>query len=499
MADPPDRGYDDDALARVEEDDGLWPALGALPRKQRAILVLRYYESLSDAEIADVLGISRATVRSQASRCPGQAPRDLAAVHDERERPMTDELQDALRRTLADAAERAPKAPPGIGLEPRTRRAPRGYSRMALTAAAVALAIVGATVGGRTLLSGSQSSGSQSSGGREARQPATAPSPTLHRPKKTKVPPMEQVWPKAIHRVPRTLTDGRVFRPEAVIDDHTILISTESSFEKPDALYAYDLRNHATKQITTVVTPPATTVFATGFTVGSGYAAWWVAGDYGGEIWSAPIAGGGARLVSRVNTSAPSRIAIDGGDVVWSPERIGGIYRASVSGGPAQEMPGTRSMYILAWPWVGSPPPTQAVGEPSMGVTAFAHVTNVLTGETRSARLTDRAAWKCGLTWCVGHGPDFVTEAQRRDGSGRRAIPAQQPEWGLAPILDRFVVTFPVAGTIAVYDLRTGRSGDLRISHGKGAASYVMPRDPANRLYWTTTNGGYVIVDLGAI
>jgi RNA polymerase sigma-70 factor (sigma-E family) len=68
MAEPPDRGYHDDALARVEEDDGLWRALGALPRKQRAVLVLRYYESLSDAEIADVLGISRATVRSQASR-----------------------------------------------------------------------------------------------------------------------------------------------------------------------------------------------------------------------------------------------------------------------------------------------------------------------------------------------------------------------------------------------------------------------------------------------
>jgi RNA polymerase sigma-70 factor (sigma-E family) len=68
MAEPPERVYHDDALTRVEEDDGLWRALGGLPRKQRAVLVLRYYESLSDAEIAEVLGISRATVRSQASR-----------------------------------------------------------------------------------------------------------------------------------------------------------------------------------------------------------------------------------------------------------------------------------------------------------------------------------------------------------------------------------------------------------------------------------------------
>ncbi|MDN3352475.1 SigE family RNA polymerase sigma factor [Actinomadura sp. DC4] len=68
MPEPPEQGYDDAALTRAEGDDGLWHALGGLPRKQRAVLVLRYYESLSDAEIADVLGISRGTVRSQASR-----------------------------------------------------------------------------------------------------------------------------------------------------------------------------------------------------------------------------------------------------------------------------------------------------------------------------------------------------------------------------------------------------------------------------------------------
>ena len=65
---PPERPYSDLGLARAEGDDGLWLALGRLPRKQRAVLVLRYYESLSDVEIAGVLGISRGTVRSQASR-----------------------------------------------------------------------------------------------------------------------------------------------------------------------------------------------------------------------------------------------------------------------------------------------------------------------------------------------------------------------------------------------------------------------------------------------
>ncbi|MEU5877398.1 SigE family RNA polymerase sigma factor [Spirillospora sp. NPDC047279] len=60
----PEGSYDDPS----PPDDVLWHALAALPRRQRAVIVLRYYESLSDEEIAAHLGISRVTVRSQASR-----------------------------------------------------------------------------------------------------------------------------------------------------------------------------------------------------------------------------------------------------------------------------------------------------------------------------------------------------------------------------------------------------------------------------------------------
>ena len=42
-------------------------ALGLLTTKQRAVLVLRYYEDLSEAEIADAMGCSRGTVKSQAA------------------------------------------------------------------------------------------------------------------------------------------------------------------------------------------------------------------------------------------------------------------------------------------------------------------------------------------------------------------------------------------------------------------------------------------------
>ncbi|MFI5956290.1 SigE family RNA polymerase sigma factor [Cryptosporangium sp. NPDC051539] len=67
IASAPERPTVDHAEQHADRTE-LWHALSTLPRQQRAVLVLRFYEDLDDTEIARLVGCSVATVRSHASR-----------------------------------------------------------------------------------------------------------------------------------------------------------------------------------------------------------------------------------------------------------------------------------------------------------------------------------------------------------------------------------------------------------------------------------------------
>jgi RNA polymerase sigma-70 factor (sigma-E family) len=68
----PDAEGDADQSDRLATHDVLWQQVRGLPPRQRTALVLRYYEDLSEAETAELMGCSAGTVKSQLSAALGK-------------------------------------------------------------------------------------------------------------------------------------------------------------------------------------------------------------------------------------------------------------------------------------------------------------------------------------------------------------------------------------------------------------------------------------------
>jgi RNA polymerase sigma-70 factor (sigma-E family) len=68
----PDPESDADQSDRLATHDVLWQQVRGLPTRQRTALVLRYYEDLTEAETADLMGCSTGTVKSQLSAALGK-------------------------------------------------------------------------------------------------------------------------------------------------------------------------------------------------------------------------------------------------------------------------------------------------------------------------------------------------------------------------------------------------------------------------------------------
>lgn len=65
-------------LGRTESDLDVWQAVRRLPFRQRACVVLRFYEGLSEREVAEALGCSAGTVKTHTSRAMAKLRRLLS-------------------------------------------------------------------------------------------------------------------------------------------------------------------------------------------------------------------------------------------------------------------------------------------------------------------------------------------------------------------------------------------------------------------------------------
>jgi RNA polymerase sigma-70 factor, ECF subfamily len=74
----PDRPVTDGTDASAERDR-IWRLILGLPARQRAVLVLRYYEDLTEAQTAVMLGLSIGTVKSHTARALNTLRQRLAA------------------------------------------------------------------------------------------------------------------------------------------------------------------------------------------------------------------------------------------------------------------------------------------------------------------------------------------------------------------------------------------------------------------------------------
>ncbi len=137
-AELPDRPGPDAHAAFVLHDE-IWNAVRTLPARMRAVLVLRYFEDLPEAQVADLLGCSVGTVKSQTHRALARLRAQLSdddagtgAAPDPEEAPAA---RRPLRvpRQAAEAPQTSQNRPPLLGATGDTpARLPRG--RFASTA-----------------------------------------------------------------------------------------------------------------------------------------------------------------------------------------------------------------------------------------------------------------------------------------------------------------------------------------------------------------------------
>ncbi|UBU13152.1 TolB family protein [Nonomuraea gerenzanensis] len=322
---------------------------------------------------------------------------------------MTD-LEEQLSRVLSGAAHHAPQASPGLAATVKTRhRRRRTRAAAAYAVAAVVLVVGGAGVAVNAL------------GTSAAPQPAVGPTREPEPPADRIPPPVEQVWPQAVHKIPAKLPDGRAYYPQLLLDEHTLLVMTGVQDGDRQFLWSYDLRDGRPTRIAEIPPTKGSAIFADGVTAGGGDIVWWASYKEAGgprvaRIWTVPATGGRPRPVTDVplgNVMKQGHInglTVVGSDVVFAYEK-GGVHRVPLSGGTPRPVKGAERHHVLQWPWVGV----------HRGQAVFRDLLNVETGERRDAVVKAGEQVRCGVERCAGVAVEYrtVKVERRRDASGK--------------------------------------------------------------------------------
>ncbi|SPL88129.1 unnamed protein product [[Actinomadura] parvosata subsp. kistnae] len=304
-------------------------------------------------------------------------------------------------------------------------------------------------------------------------------------------------------KVPARTPDERGIRPILLLDGRTMLVTTWSSFEKTDAIYAYDLTTHDLRKITDVPTPKGTTLFAGDFTIGEGQVVWWTRLKRGpAQIWAAPLDGGQARAIGTQQTdgSGLDGVEVSGGRVAFSA-RADGIYSLPLAGGRPEPVEGGAPMHLLRWPWIGTP------GRFSHGSTTFTEIRNVETGQTSEAMIRDGERFmSCDVDICWS-GREDRAFYRLRDGSDKRPLPGNVSRMGqiarnrfhVSSLIDRTRTGIDQFVAAALYDLPTGRVGDLGVRPRKNGEGFSCDRpgfDRTGRLLAYSIGEQMYVIDL---
>ncbi|MFF4772026.1 hypothetical protein ACFY05_04145 [Microtetraspora fusca] len=399
---------------------------------------------------------------------------------------MNEHLEEMLRSALGHASELAPQAPNNLSTHIVRRSRVRRIRAQALLAAAAVVVIAG---GVAVAVRGAGHDAT-------AVNPSVTPSPTAT---ETRIPAsVEKVWPEAVWKIPVKLPGGRKFNPRGFIDDHTLLLETWESFEKANAIYAYDLDSDRVRKITNIRTPKG--VYASGYAAGGGRIVWQTIDVVHGKpvtsFWWAPVSGGEVTAVAteRAVKGSGDKLTVVGDRLAFSLLE-GGVFTVPLDGGAVEPVAGAAGHHILRWPWVGTPGLYTPEGEAS-----FQELLNVETGETSRAVVhPEEQNVRCGVTTCTGTRGDHTAFYRLRDGSQERPLTRSSMS-GLAR--DRFLTPFlpnPPGGQ-ALYDLVTGKSGDLGLRPNvKGQSFAVELGFGDGRMVAYPLGSEYVIIDLAKI